>query len=35
MKKFRVIILGDKSLELEIDNSIELLLKNFEEFESE
>ncbi|HQU94839.1 MAG TPA: barstar family protein [Saprospiraceae bacterium] len=35
MKKFRVIILGDKSLEQEIDNSIELLLKNFEEFESE
>lgn len=35
MKKFRVIILGDKSLELEIDNSIELLLKNFEESESE
>jgi ribonuclease inhibitor len=35
MKKFRVIILGDNSLEQEIDNSIELLLKNFEEFESE
>ena len=35
MKKFRVIILGDKSLEQEIDNSIELLLKNFEESESE
>lgn len=35
MKKFRVIILGDNSLEQEIDNSIELLLKNFEESESE
>ncbi len=35
MKKFRVIVLGETTLEQEIDNSIALLLKDIDEFESD